>query len=733
MDRLTILRNITTELYKDNTKLFYINMNFFYYLEDSLYRDMSLHNYLKSIILTPGLDIYNLYSATLNNPVNMLFNREFHNKIQRFMGLKDLKKISIENLETIVIPIHRIFYRFFVKGGAALKVFVEYLDDMDILDIKDIPSVANSATDLDSTIIVNPHSIFAAQFNELLLSLVQKACFSLIASHAEIYNNIDETFYRKLIKNSIFLTELTKLFPNKKGDVQLRLPSIDDTSEITFPSGYTVKPQGSQVKLTRIYNHEGLITLRLLLSMDIIDYRMEIHTGDDGSESGRPIEELLGESGAELIDITFYNLDNHNIINVWNWAINAVSFGSRYTLFLGLHDMITDLTKMITMSDPMLEFKVEKRKNRLDFLYKIYCNYRLIQHIFENNNQINKSHIILYCKNTIDEKYKQIGLSEIEIDTILPYIIGQSPNNFEIILYNFILNYVYKNDSIQYNLEFRPDTFIHSNKLALIDVSTILDPNTLEKIKVYIMNIFIALDITIKAKIFYEIVNIYNECQTMGNITLILYTAIYKSCIDTPELLSNRININYKQMIAETTGKYQSIFLKKELSIEYDKTPLNQPEITRLLINEKVVQMCHYFLKNIMLNQVTNIIILNKYPPYQITYSMKKHIMENTSYLLSYYEQILQLINQFIDSHREYLNKHKIDFFVIYEISKKYPISIYFRVPFTQNIDGISFNGPTDILFATISFEYIVNRAMEKEGFIKLYQYPFKSLLFKYT
>jgi MinD superfamily P-loop ATPase len=112
---------------------------------------------------------------------------------------------------------------------------------------------------------------------------------------------------------------------------------------------------------------------------------------------------------------------------------------------------------------------------------------------------------------------------------------------------------------------------------------------------------------------------------------------------------------------------------------------------------------------------------------------MKKHIMENTSYLLSYYEQILQLINQFMDSHREYLNKHKIDFFVIYEISKKYPISIYFRVPFTQNIDGISFNGQTDILFATISFEYIVNRPMEKEGFIKLYQYSFKSLLFKYT
>jgi hypothetical protein len=707
-------------------------MNFLYYLEDSLYRDMTLHNYIKTIIQTPGINIYNLYSTTLNNPVNMLFYSEFHNKIQRFMGLKDLKDISIENLETIVIPIHRIFYRFFVKGGAALKVFVEYLDEIDILDNKDIPAVANSPTDLDSTIVVNPNCFFAGVLNTMLINLVEKISFSLISIHAKIYNDIDETFFRKLSKNSIFLTELTNLFPINNG-VGIRLPSIDDSKETKFQNGYTIKPQGSQVKLTRIYNHESLVTLRILLSMDIIDYRMNIQLDEDGYESGHPIEDLLLESGAELVDITFYNLDNPNIVNMWNWAINAVSFGSRYTLFLGLHDTITDLTKMITMLDPMLESKVKKRKKRLKFLHKIYCNYRLIQHIFENNNQINKSHIILYCKNKIDETFKEIGLSENEIDIILPYIIGHDSNNLEIILYNFILNYVYKNDSIQYKLDFIPDTFIHSNKLDLVDVSTILDPITLQKVKVYIMAVFITLDTHVKAKIFYEIVNIYNESQTKGNTTLILYTAIYKSCIDTPELFSNRINLNYKQMLAETTSKYQLIFLKSELYLEYDKVPFNQAKIVSLLKTEKVVQMCNYLLKNFMLNEITNIIILDKYPPYQIIYSMKKNIMENTSYLLSYYEGILQLINNFMNSHRQYLNAHNIQFYIVYEISKTYPISIYFRVPFNQNINGSAFNGSTDILFATISFEHLSDIDRQRPVYLKLYQYPSKSLLFKYT
>jgi len=733
MDKLTILRNITTELYKDDNTLFYLNIDFFYKLEDSLYRDITLHNYIKRIISTPTLDIYNLYSTTLRDPQNMVFYNEFLNKIHRFMDLEDLKDISIENLETIVIPIHRIFYRFFVKGGAALKVFVEYLEKMDVLNIKDIPPVANSATDLDSTIIVNPNCIFAKQLNEILISIVERACFSLISSHAQIYNDIDETFYRKLLGNSAFLTKLTEFFPSKNG-IEFQLPLIDDHTESRFLNGYTIKPKGSQVKLTHIYNQESLITLRLLLSMNIIDYKgFEIDSPIEELLLESPIEELLLESGAELIDITFYNLDNHNILNVWNWAINAVSFGSRYTLFLGLHDMITDLTKMITMSDPMLESKVEKRKNRLDFLYKIYCNYRLIQHIFENNNQINKSNIILYCKNKIDESYKEIGLSEAEIDIILPYIIGQNSNNFENILYNFILNYIYKNDTIQYKLEFNPDTFIHSHKLELIDVSHILDPITLQKIKAYIMDTLITLDNPIKAKKFYEIVNIYNESQSMGNTTLILYTAIYKSCIDRPELFVNRIIFNYKQMLTETAAKYQPIFLKRELSIEYDKTQVTLPVITRLLYGEKVVQMCNYLLKNFMLKEIINIIILNKYPPYQIIYSMNKHIMENTSYLLSYYEQILQLINQFMDSNREYLNKHKIEFYIVYELSNTFPISIYFRVPFTQNVDGFPFNGTTDILFATISFEYIKDRTKYIEGFIKLYQYAFKSLLFKYT
>jgi len=130
-----------------------------------------------------------LYTTSLNNAGNILFQKELKSAIDNFVKLKE---INDENLETIVIPIHRIFYRFFVKGGATLKVFVDYLEEMDIIDKDDIPIVANAPTDIDTNLIINPHFTYAYNLNELLKSLIEKACLVLMDKHAKIYTDINE-------------------------------------------------------------------------------------------------------------------------------------------------------------------------------------------------------------------------------------------------------------------------------------------------------------------------------------------------------------------------------------------------------------------------------------------------------------------------------------------------------------------------------------------------------------
>ena len=130
-------------------------MQFFYDLEDGILRNKELNAYLKNIISNTDRNLlYSLFLNTYSGEENILFFQDFNFKIDKYFRCD----YTLANIEEIIFPIHSLFYRFFIKGGAALKVFVDNLEKIGIIgkDVPMLPSIAIDPTDIDSNIIVNP-------------------------------------------------------------------------------------------------------------------------------------------------------------------------------------------------------------------------------------------------------------------------------------------------------------------------------------------------------------------------------------------------------------------------------------------------------------------------------------------------------------------------------------------------------------------------------------------------
>lgn len=711
MDLVYSIKYFTNELYKDNHKLFYLNMLFLYSIEERLYTHIGLNHYIKSILMNPAIDIYYLYTTTISNHKNEVFKSTLDRLILDYLKIVE---INDDNLKSTIVPIHRIFYRFFVKGGAALKIFVDYLKKMDLIKDKEIPDIANAPTDIDTNLIVNPYFSDSVHFNEYLKIVMKDICLYFITEYREIYNEIDENFYLKLVKNENIVREIKSFYPNRDG-IEIKLPSILNTSNVSFGNGnYSIKVEGSQIRLTYLNNmFSNISVFRLLLSMDIIDYKMDI-TKVGNAEIGNPIEDLVLESSAELIDITFYNNDNSKINTIWNWAINAIEYGKNNTLFMGLHEYIKDLIEMIENVDknPMLALKSEKRIQRRDFLYRLYCNYRFIQNVIENGNKINKDYIMLYCQDQIDKKYLTYGLLKDEIDIILPYVIGKNPNDFESILIDFIKKYILENDGLLYKLDFNSSGLLEMHKFN--NIMNNIDSDSLSVLHNYLKTEFIKLDVMLKAKIFCNIVKMYNENQVNDNTTFILFLSIIKSCKGNPEEFSERINNNYKQYVKQVINYYPDLFLSKRIKTLYRDGSIEQ--IISQLLNENVAKLLIYLIRNIKTHIPMNIVILNKYPPFKVIFSIKFNL-----YIII--EMIVTLLNNYLQS------ISGITYDIIYRIQEETSISIYFRVPCIDKIGRIQFNGTTDLLFTKIIFTDI--KRIDK--MIKIHSFNNKSLYFNNT
>jgi len=686
-------------------------MLFLYSIEDSLYKNASLNMYIKSILINPSIDMYYLYTTSISSPKKIIFKSKLARLISDYV---DLDEITEDNLKSIVVPIHRIFYRLFVKGGAALKIFVDYLVQMKVIQMEEIEDVANAPTDIDTNILVNPYFSDSANLNEYLKLIMKDICLYFIKEYRELYNDIDENFYLELIKNDSIMKELKSFFPTKPA-VELRLPSILNQSNVSFGNGnYSIKQEGSQIRLTYLNNiYEKIAIFRLLLAMDIIDYYMDIEKVDN-VEIGHPRENIVLESSAELIDITFYNTDNIKVNKLWNWSINAIEYGKNNTLFMGIPEYIKDLIEMIENVDknPMLAMKSEKRIQRRNFLYKLYCNSRLIQKVIENGNTINREHVKLYCMEEIDKKFYTYGLQQDEIDVIVPYIIGQNPDDFEIIMIDFIKKYILNNDLLLYKLDYNSAGIL--NLSTFVNIINNIDSDSILVLQNYINTQFIKLDINVKAKMFVNIVNMYNENQLNDNTTLILYVSIIKSCKDRPDEFVVRVSNNYKQYVRQVMNYYPDLFLSNRIKTLYRMGQVEQ--INLELLNENIAKMLVYVIRNIKSKMAMNIVILNKYPPFKIIYSS-----QFDSYL--FIEMLVNLLNNYLQ------RIENIQYDIIYELKEETTISIYFRVPFIENVGRIKFNGMTNLLFAKIIFTNIKNIDKMK----KIHTFQNKSLFFNYT
>jgi hypothetical protein len=381
---------------------------------------------------------------------------------------------------------------------------------------------------------------------------------------------------------------------------------------------------------------------------------------------------------------------------------------------MGFHEYILDLIGMIENIDknPMLVLKSEKRIQRRDFLFRLYCNSRLIQKIIENGNEINREHITLYCADLIDKTYLRFGLSQEEVNTILPYIIGKNPSNFEFILLDFIKRYLLENESILYKLDLNSANEMRSSKLD--SIKNDVDPDSLLLIENYIKTVFVKLNPRLKAKIFSNIVSIYNENQMNDTTTFILYISVVKSCKDGPEELGVRIMNNYKQYMRQAMNYYPGLFLSSTIKTLYREGSVQQ--IISQLLNENISKMLIYVIRNIQSDIPMNILILNKYAPFKIIYSSKFNPF-------LFIESIVILLNRYLKS----IGTTQYD--IIYELTSEPTILIYLRVPFSENVGRINFKGITDLLFAKIMF----NDIKRVDKMIKLFNFNSKSLFFNNT
>ena len=710
MDYTQIIRNLlTSELYDSNEFIFQMNIHFFYDLEDGLYRNPELNAYLKSILSLPNIDIYSIYTSTIIGEHNILFKHDFDKRIHDYLELDpEIEK----NLEELVVPIHQIFYRFFIKGGAALKVFVDNLEKIGVIG-KDIfiPGIANSPTDIDTNLVVNPNLSDVNALIQLLKSVIKTVCLTLIDKYSKIYWEIDNLFTKKLQENDTFIQHISTIF-RTTNPIHIELPTEDLLTGQLSNAGETIKPQDSPIRLSILNpNHAELSIFRLLLCINITDVKYNLQTTDT-SEIGVRSNRILLYGEAELIDITIYELKNPKYAQIWEWAKNAMPFGARYTLFQGIHEMIIDIIQMLDVKgNPSLIAKVEKRQQRLNYLYFLYCNYRMIQNILENNNKIKQDHISSYCSKLVEVPFFRLGLIKQEIDTILPYIIGYMNIQFDEIMWDFIFNYIYNSQNIQYKLDFNSSGFLVSSKLDIIDLEKSITEQDLEIIKQYLITISNSLNKNIQARLFVKLVTIYNESKNDGNTSLILLTSIVKATSGNPFYFSDRVETNYKELLRSIMSKFPNLFISQKLADIYKRGRIPD-NYSNLILNETVGKMCKSVLNGLFPDLQLNMAILNKYAPYKIIY-----FSENEINFFILFERIIQLLDV-------YFTSLQTPFYITYELTKEYTIEIYYRLPIRLIINDTVINHTTDIKFCRLFF----NKMVSIQNMIHIYEINNKKL-----
>jgi hypothetical protein len=689
MDRSQIVRNSITAIFNDqNEGLFKLNQLFFYDVEDGLLKNDQMNFFLKTFCRdqSPSV-VYKLFIHANHGEEGMLFFDHFKTKLHAFLECDP----ATADVETELFPIHSIFYRFFIKGGAALKIFVDNLESLGIIGEFGtvIPTVANAPTDIDSTIVVNPAFSEAPTFIIILKEALRQECLKIMAKYSSPYWYLNDDLIKTLQKNAAFLKETSDLFHTEVENMVIAEPSRD---EMRGPN--TVKPENSCVRLSVLNPPVASICLyRVLMCVDIYDVHMEIDDDNDSKTVGRRISNPLILAEAELIDITMYEMNNPKLNDMWEWAKHAMPFDARHTLFQDIHQMMIDIIQMnqtaVMSGNPSLVSKLEKRQQRLNYLYFLYCNYIMIQHIVENKSKIKEQHIVSYCHHVVEDEFLRLGLTPLQINEILPYIIGKRGIPLEQIINEFIKTHILHDQSMDYELSMHSGLVV-SSKYEKKHAILIFPQNAIQKIVDYVRLSFPAVSAQNKALALLDLVAIMKESRSDGNVHFVLISAILDACGVPPLQFTTTVRTIYKSMIKNIKLAHKSVFSSKE----YHQIIQNrQPVPVQIMLNENIGNLCQQLIDKIQI--YFDVVLLNKYAPFKVLILPKMEI------------PIVQFLEVLFNCVHEYLNRRfDLPFIITYEMHPEFILNVFFRLPFNKTIKAINLKGFAEIHFCKFIIKY---------------------------
>lgn len=698
MDKSQIVRNLTTNILNDqNEGLFKLNMLFFYNLEDSILRNDQLNVFLKAFITSHGpLAVYQLFINANNSEEDMIFFQDFNKKVDAYIKC-DIKTADLENT---IFPFHSIFYRFFIKGGSALKVFVDNLESLGIIGEFGtiIPLVANAPTDIDSNIIVNPMFSEAVSLIIILKQIIQSECLKSINKYSSVYWHYNLNLIKKLQANDEFLANSSALFKTDAANIVISEPT---RAEIDLPlpgKGFSVKPENACIRLSVLNPPSASISVfRILMCIDIYDIVMEIVEEADGTAFSNPVSNLLLNAEAELIDITVYELDNPKYADMWGWAKNAMPFDARPTLFQGIHQMMIDIIQMNDMAkssrNPSLVAKQDKRQQRLDYLYFLYCNYLIIQNILENKNSIKEHHIIKYCHKLVEDEFIILGLTKTQINDILPYIIGKINVPFETIINDFLLHHILQDQSIHFEISKQSDRMMVSSKLENINAINYFPKRAIRIINDYVNTVIPTLSERNKALLLVDFVAILKESRGDGSALFVLISAILDACGVPPLQFTGTVRTTYKNMIKNIKLYYKQFFSSREYYHLITMKSMPIRNYVSVLLSENIGRLCLEIIHGIT-NIFVDVVILNKFAPFKVICVPKFEI------------NLIELLEHLFGIIDKYLNRTDIPFIITYEMHPEFVINILFRFPFNKTIKGINVKGYVDLNFCRFILKY---------------------------
>jgi hypothetical protein len=689
MDKSLIIRSlITSILNQDNNILFKTNLYFFYDLEDSILRDDQINTYLKKKILKMDRNlIYNIFLNTYTGEQDILFFQNFNLKLENYIQCDH----TIADIENTIFPVHSIFYRFFIKGGAALKVFVDNLETLGIIghDIPYIPNIAIDPTDIDSNIIVNPIFPEAIELITLFKQIIKDISLKMFEKYNTIYYKFCEQLINKIERNDDFLKKISRLF--NKQHIFITIPAKEESNTILPNNGFSIKPENSCLRFTNL--NSPICIFRLLLCVDIHETNVETHQFEN-AEMGIPKSLFITHGEAEIIDITLYEMTNPKYNDIWEWAKHALPYDRRHTLFQGIHQMIIDIIQMNTDAEvtqnPSLLSKIEKRKSRLNYLYYLYCNYRLIQLILEHKNEINEKHIIQYCHPLVEEPFLQLGLTSNQINEILPYIIGKNPVAIHQIIIDFIKNYILVDQSFQYELSNKSGLLL-SSKLDKSIYQFIFPDIAMKKIEDYIKKSVLTVSKRSSTLVLLYLIEGYKATYIDGNTLFIFICAI----LDTVDLpfgnFPATVRTTYNSMVKSLKLAHQQLIQSNQYfqMMRKNNIPIN---FANVILQENIGKLCKELVDQ---SQIwLDVTILNKYAPFKILCTPHSDI------------NILQLLEIIFEIVNAYLSKLNAPYLILYELTPEYVINIYYRFLFKKTIQKINLQGDVDIHFCRFIIKY---------------------------